>query len=577
MRIERDGDQVLLYIGDQQYTVEYNPDFAEGIEQIPVEFVQEMVSAQFRGLEDFAEVNDATVIVLRNALADGVDFDYFLRYYTVFLSNYYHQAMFSYAFPENTNRTGENTIVVFGEAPVLAEPDQPVSSHIAFDDSGFAEYLAQEADRRYLTVVNKIVKKYVDLLGIGPNYRHAAQGSSIIAMLKKDIKALITEALELRPAGEFGHAMRAVMLSFANRTSKDQRAFYQHLAKVSFEMKRMLMKEVVVPFYYPSLHLFAQRSEQNYIGETVKYYQELRLANEQLERQRLIKDKMIKQYSNTWANLLFPNWVLEIIKRIAELNAAKQPPFHKRQALQILLRVYRSEQKLKEVCKMLEMTHAGNANEFQAYIQEGLREGGSTMGIAIDEVIARSLGQVLNWIFADQHNQRIARIRHELTTAGYDLDLLSASFYETLLSNESQLTAWFNQHLYCFEVENRGGPWAEFTTAEDSGISAFFNGLFSELILNALTHGNKHKHSWLKLILDSKVHYGVTYARITVQNDTAKVIGSHQGGLRGWNEKLGLFNYTAGEELPVYIVNKVNNSQHVVRAVLRSDKLGAGK
>lgn len=561
MKFEKVGNELIISIGNNTYTQAYDEAFGEGVHQLSIEWIPEIIQNSFFGEEDFDEATSNIHTIFLNALEDGVDFTEFIRHYVFFLSWYFHIAMNAYSLDEDGNHTDK-----------IFQTTKPFSSYVTYDHAELTQQVPDESQQTLLHHTTEIMKRYVDLQLFGHNYPQTNQGKAFNKSLITELKSHVNELLAEDPTNEFGHTMQASFIAKLTDNTSDK--FYHHMTYISTTMKQMLLREIWVPHFFPELKAFSYESsfDQNYISTSSALYDSLTEKNKELEKQEEIKNKMVKQYANTWTNLLFPNWVFEVAKSLIDLS--RQDKTNIKDRIQTLMQVYRSEVTLQEECKMLEMTHSGHVDAFKQYIQKGINQPAKENAIPMDQLAATSLARVLNRIFADQRNQRIMKIRDDLKAHGYNLATMENSFYDVILKDEQKVINWFRDQLYSFDLIFKGEAWRQFTVGEESGASAFFSGLFSELFLNAITYGQKDTNSYIRVELGEQTLNDVTYLKLTMTNDTAKPIGSHRGGLKGWHEKLQMMNSLQEEpDQQKYVTQHIRHAEHTVELFIRKDQL----
>lgn len=289
--------------------------------------------------------------------------------------------------------------------------------------------------------------------------------------------------------------------------------------------------------YLESLDTYHTEVDFEDVLTILKYEAELSRKNSELQELNEKNRLMVKRYSHSWANLLYPDTVFKVANTLAS------DPQYKMEALN-LMRAYNNETLLRQESYMLELRHSNDSLAVQHHIRKGISRKASENSKSVMELIHYSLEMVLFRVFMEE-SERANYVRSILSKQGYSVDLIKEDFTEKIIYKQEDIVSWFNRSLFQFSIASDEN-WNMIFLSSDSGATAFIVEIFTEIFLNALTYGSNAKDSKIKLLLATEASGSSTFLKVMCSNSLDGLAGFTGGtydGLKSLNELLKMVNF----------------------------------
>ncbi|RKD25199.1 hypothetical protein SAMN02745883_01750 [Caminicella sporogenes DSM 14501] len=285
---------------------------------------------------------------------------------------------------------------------------------------------------------------------------------------------------------------------------------------------------------------------------------------------------MVRRYSHVWTNILYPDVVLNVAKKL--LNSSE----YKEDAKKLLF-AYNNENMMKQQIKMLELRHSNDSVELKTRFRKSIAKQNDLSNeiVCLDHLINYALERVLFRIFMES-SERAMRIRNEFKLVGLDMEKLRVDFEKSIIVNEASCFEWINKNMMeICKLQNES--WEMLRIKKNSYASDFLIEVFIEIFINLLTYGSKKSNFKSTLEFDEVRVFNTDYLRLVTSNRIDEGFGTYRGGteegIKSLEEVLKMINsnFRGENELKQYIeVNKIENT-YSMSILFRRDLFIRGK
>lgn len=319
-----------------------------------------------------------------------------------------------------------------------------------------------------------------------------------------------------------------------------------------------------------ALELFSNKME------LIKANEELKKAYLNLETLNKKNTAMVRRYSHVWTNILYPDVVLNVAKKL--LNSSEYKEDAKR-----LLFAYNNENMMKQQVKMLELRHSDNSLELKTQFRKCIAKKNDLNEnlVSLDYLINYAFERVLFRIFMES-SERVLSIRSEFESVGLDIENLRIAFEQNIIVGRESCFEWINSNI--MKIHNlKNEFWNILKIKKNSYACDFLIEVFIEIFINLLTYSSKKINSKNKLEFDEVKQFDTDYLRVIASNSIDKEFGNYRGGteegIKSLEEVLKMINsnFKGENELKQYIEINKSEDTYKISILFRRDLFIRGR
>jgi len=275
-------------------------------------------------------------------------------------------------------------------------------------------------------------------------------------------------------------------------------AHFYHLAANHFDLARKYIETAFFEYGFGESLIEIQNKERylNHIKmyeENIKLREDIKLKNQM--------QKMVRQYTHTLGNTIFPGNILEVAKKLRDFADFKKESL-------LLYNAYDAEVFILHQSELLRQRHiAQNPEEFRDFIRQDISLSDKKPVTNIEQILNDALKRVISR-FLDENYAKFNEIRQwVLAERGFSLLELRQNFEEQIFFKNQSSLHWVHNNLFTIKVDFSTN-WQSIKLKENGFAEALLQGYFYELFFNIFKYSD---YQGIKLQFDEQEIDGCAY------------------------------------------------------------------